>query len=82
MVESREGTSDVREQTTSPLEASGETAGPSGGPAAGTAAGKRETQKPSSAERPIDKRFVQRHANVIKARTRHRRNIRRFNTNG
>ena len=35
-----------------PLEASGETAGPSGGPAAGTAAGKRETQKPSSAERP------------------------------
>jgi hypothetical protein len=82
MLESHEETSDVRTQTGSPLEGVNETANPSGTPTAATAAGNRETQKPRSTERAADKRFMQRHANVMKARAGHRRNIRRSNTNG
>jgi len=73
MAESQEGTSNVRERGTSPPEAVGETA---------TATGNREMKTPKSPERATDKRFVQRHNNVMKARAAHRRNIRRSNTNG
>jgi hypothetical protein len=84
MLESREGTADVQKEHASPPTAVSETANPSVASAAATAstAGNRRTQKPMSAEHSGDKRFVQRHANAVKARAGHRRNIRRSNTNG
>ena len=73
---------DIQKITTPPTEVS-ETPTPSVTPAATTtASGNREMQERTSRERPTDKRFVQRHANVMKARAGHRRNIRRSNTNG
>jgi hypothetical protein len=84
MIESREGTVDVQKANTPPHAPVGETAMPAVTPAAATATavGKRQMQEPTSRERPTDKRFVQRHANAMKARATHRRNIRRSNTNG
>lgn len=84
MTESREETVDIQKVNTPPHPAVSETATPSVAPAAATAttAGNREMQKPTSPERSADKRFVQRHANAMKARAGHRRNIRRSNTNG
>jgi hypothetical protein len=71
---------DIQEVTTAPTAVSESTA-PSVIPAA-TAVGNREMQERTPRERPTDKRFVQRHANAMKARAGHRRNIRRSNTNG
>jgi hypothetical protein len=84
MLKTEEGTSDLRKQTASQPEAVNETTNPLVAPAAATAttAGNRKTQKPTSPKQSGDKRFVQRHANAIKARAGHRRNIRRSNTNG
>ena len=82
MLESREGTSNVRKQTASTPAAVNETANASAAPIAASATGNREIQNRTSPERATDKRFVQRHANAMKARAGHRRNIRRSNTNG
>jgi len=84
MLESRQGTADVQKQNTPPPSAVSETANRSVAPAAATAttAGNQKMQNPASPEHSADSRFVQRHANVIKARAGHRRNIRRSNTNG
>jgi hypothetical protein len=84
MLESRLETADVQKQNAPPASAVSETANPSVAPAAATAttAGNRKMQNPTSPEHSADKRFVQRHANAIKARAGHRRNIRRSNTNG
>ena len=82
MLESREGTSNVGKQSASTPPAVDETANASAAPTAATATGNREMQKRTSSERSTDKRFVQRHANAMKARAGHRRNIRRSNTNG
>jgi hypothetical protein len=81
MTESREGTVDIQKANTLPVS---ETATPSITPAAATATavGNREMQESTSCERPTDQRFVQRHANAMKARSAHRRNIRRSNANG
>ncbi len=75
---------DIQKVATPPNTAVSETATPSVPPAAAsaTAVGNREKQERTSGERPSDKRFVQRHANAMKARVGHRRNIRRSNTNG
>jgi hypothetical protein len=82
MIESQEGTVDVQKANTPPPAL--DTVTPSVVPAVATATviGNRETQKQTSPGHPTDKRFVQRHANAMKARAGHRRNIRRSNTNG
>jgi hypothetical protein len=84
MTESREETADIQKVITPPQAVVSETATPSVAAATATATvvGNREMREPTSRERPIDKRFVQRHANAVKARSGHRRNIRRSNTNG
>ena len=84
MLESREGPADVQKQNASCTfgdQRDCESVRRSCGPTATTVAN-RKTHKPTSAEHSGDKRFVQRHANAIKARAGHRRNIRRSNTNG
>ncbi len=85
MIESQERTVDVQNVNTPPPEAVSETATPSGVAhvvASAAAVGNREIQKQVSPARQTDRRSVQRHANVMKARAGHRRNIRRSNTNG
>ena len=84
MLESQDRTADVQKQSAAPPSPVGETAKPSIAPAVATAntAGNLKMQNPTSPERSADKRSVQRHANAMKARTGHRRNIRRSNTNG
>jgi hypothetical protein len=84
MIESREETVHIEKGNMSSQSAVSETAPPSVSAAAAPAivVGNREMQEPTSRERPTDKRFVQRHANAVKARSGHRRNIRRSNTNG
>jgi hypothetical protein len=78
MLESREGTSNLRKLSASTAAAVDEITNPS----AASATGNRELQNRTSPERATDKRLVQRHANAMKARTGHRRDIRRSNTNG
>ena len=84
MSESREQTVDVQKVSTPQNAAISETATPSVTPVAAieTTVGQRKMQEPTSRERPTDKRVLQRHANAMKARSGHRRNIRRSNTNG
>jgi hypothetical protein len=82
MLESREGTSSIRELSASMPEAVDEITNASAEPTTTTATENREMQNRTSPERATDKRFVQRHANAMKARAGHRRNIRRSNTNG
>jgi hypothetical protein len=84
MTESREETVDIQKINTPPHAALSETATPSvtTAVATATAVGNLETKEPPSRERPTDKRVVQRHANAMKARAGHRRNLRRSNTNG
>lgn len=84
MSESREETVGVQKVSTPQNAAVSETATPPVVPVAAieTGAGQRKMQEPMSRERPTDKRFLQRHANAMKARSGHRRNIRRSNTNG
>jgi len=83
MIESQERTVDVQNVNTPPAAVS-ETATPSLAPVVASAAavGNREIQKQVSPAHQTDRRSVQRHANVMKARAGHRRNIRRSNTNG
>lgn len=84
MSESGEETVDIQKENTPPHAAVSETATASVTPAAPTAiaVGNPKMQEPTPRERPTDKRDVQRHANAMKARAGHRRNIRRSNTNG
>jgi len=84
MTESREETVDSQKVNTPPHATLSETATPSvtNAAATATAVGNPETKDPPSRERPTDKRVAQRHANAMKARAGHRRNIRRSNTNG
>jgi hypothetical protein len=82
MLESREGTSNLRKLSASTAAAVDEITNPSAAPTAASATGNRELQNRTSPERATDKRLVQRHANAMKARTGHRRDIRRSNTNG
>ena len=80
---SREETVDIQKANTPPHAALSEIATPSVTTAAATATTVGNLEKePPSRERPTDKRVVQRHANAMKARAGHRRNIRRSNTNG
>src|SRR5882762_8555065 len=82
MIESQERTVDVQNVNTPPTAAVSETATPSLAPVVASAAavGNREIQKQVSPAHQTDRRSVQRHANVMKARAGHRRNIRRSNT--
>jgi hypothetical protein len=84
MTESREEekTVGIQKANTAPHAALNETATPSVTTAAATATAVGNLEEPPSRERPTDKRVVQRHANAMKARAGHRRNIRRSNTNG
>jgi hypothetical protein len=82
MLESREGTSNARKLSASTPRAVDEITNTSAEPTAATATGNREMQNRTSTERATDRRFAQRHANAMKARAGHRRNIRRSNTNG
>jgi len=84
MTESREQTVDILKVNTPPHAALSENGTPSVTTAAPTATAVKnlETKELPSRERPTDKRVVQRHANAMKARAGHRRNIRRSNTNG
>jgi hypothetical protein len=78
MVESQEGTEEAQKLNPPLPAAVSETPNPSGA----AAAGNREMKKQTAPERATDKRSTQRHANAMKARAGHRRNIRRSNTNG
>ena len=78
MMESQEGTVEVPKQNTLAAAAASETPKASGD----AAVGNREIQKQTAPERSTDKRSTQRHADAMKARAGHRRNIRRSNTNG
>ena len=82
MTESREQTVEIQKVNTQPHAAPSETATPSVTTTTATVSGNPETKDPLSRERPTDKRVAQRHANAMKARAGHRRNIRRSNTNG
>jgi hypothetical protein len=82
MTASREQTVDIQKVNTQPHAALSETATPSVTTTAATVSGNPETKDPPSRGRPTDKRVAQRHANAMKARAGHRRNIRRSNTNG
>jgi len=82
MAESREQTVEIQKVNTQPHAALRETAMPSVTTTTVTVSGNPETKDPPSRERPTDKRVAQRHANAMKARAGHRRNIRRSNTNG
>jgi hypothetical protein len=84
MTESREETVHIQKGNTPSQAPVSETATPSVTAAAATAivVGNREMQEPTFRERHTDKRFMRRHANAVKARSGHRRNIRRSNTNG
>jgi hypothetical protein len=84
MTESRKEAVDIKKGNTPAHAAVSETATPSDTLATATATvvRNRQIQEPTSRERPTDKRFVQRHGNAMKARSGHRRNIRRSNTNG
>jgi len=83
MTESREQTVEIQKVNTQPHAELRETAMPSVTTTTVTVSGNPETKDPlSPRERPTDNRLAQRHANAMKARAGHRRNIRRSNTNG
>ncbi len=82
MTESREQTVEIQKVNTHAHAALSETATQSVTTTTATVSGNPETKDRPSRERPTDKRLAQRHANAMKARAGHRRNIRRSNTNG